>query len=319
MSTSKTEKKLQTIAFYNIENLFDVYNHEQTNDDDFLPTSAKKWTKKRYNQKIYKLGSVISKIGFKATTKPPAIVGLAEVENSSVLNDLINCQDLLDYNYGFVHHDSNDERGIDVALLYNKDEFMIESSETFTLDLMTSEGEKDFTRDILCVSGILGGNRIHVIVNHWPSRREGDEETSYKRMVAAKKVLEIIAKLKLEFETPKIIVLGDFNDNPNNESVQYLVDNADLINTTETLWTRERGSQNHDFKWNLFDQIIMTKNWLASEQNTYVFEKANIFDEKFVTQFHGKYKGQPFRTYVGKKYMGGFSDHFPVYVLLKKT
>jgi predicted extracellular nuclease len=319
LSTSITEKKLQTIAFYNIENLFDVYNDGQTNDNDFLPTSAKKWTIKRYNQKIYKLGSVISKIGFEATNRPPAIIGLAEVENSSVLNDLINSQDLLEYNYGFVHHDSNDERGIDVALLYNKDEFKVESSETFTLDLMTPEGEKDFTRDILWVSGILDGEHIHVIVNHWPSRREGNEGTSYKRVTAAKKVLGIISKIKEQSQDPKIIIIGDFNDNPNNESVQFLVDNTDFINTTETLWTRERGSLNHDFRWNLFDQIIISKNWLVSEQNTYVFEKANIFDEKFVTLFHGKYKGQPFRTYVGKKYMGGFSDHFSVYIHLKKT
>ncbi|HEX9826009.1 MAG TPA: endonuclease [Flavobacteriaceae bacterium] len=319
MDTSGIDIKLQTIAFYNIENLFDIYDDEQTNDDDFLPTSAKKWTKKRYDRKIYKLGSVISKIGFEASNKLPTIVGLAEVENSSVLNDLIESQDLSQCNYGFVHYDSNDERGIDVALLYDKNEFKVESSEAFSVNIETLEGEIDFTRDILLVTGILDGDRIHVVVNHWPSRRDGHEESSYKRLIAAKRVLEIIAKLKSEFEAPKIIIIGDFNDDPNNESIQFLMNNEELFNVTEPLWTKDRGSQNHDFQWNLFDQIIVSNNLLDVGQNGYHFESANIFDDKFVTQFHGKFKGQPFRTYVGKKYMGGFSDHFPVYILLKKN
>lgn len=319
MSITESEIKLQTIAFYNIENLFDIYDDEMTNDDDFLPTSAKKWTKKRYNQKIYKLGSVISKIGFEATKKPPAIIGLAEVENSLVLKDLINSQDLLEYNYGIVHYDSNDERGIDVALLYDINEFKVESTENISIDLVTPDGEKDFTRDILLVSGILDGDPIHIVVNHWPSRRDGEDETSYKRMIAAEKVFEIIAKLKAEYDDPKIIIIGDFNDNPNNSSIQFLIDNEDIFNTTEMLWTRERGSQNHDFQWNLFDQIILSNNLLEPSQNRYHFDSANIFDDKFVTQFHGKYRGQPFRTYIGKKYMGGFSDHFPVYAIFKKN
>ncbi len=196
MNTSGSEKKLQTIAFYNIENLFDIYNDEHTNDNDFLPTSKKKWTKNRYDRKIYKLASVISKIGFEISNKTPTIVGLAEVENDSVLRDLIQNEELSTYNYSFVHYDSTDERGIDVALLYNKDEFKVESSETFTIYIETPEGVRDFIRDILLVSGFLDGDPIHVIVNHWPSRRDGDEVTSYKRIIAAKKVLEIISKLK---------------------------------------------------------------------------------------------------------------------------
>ncbi|MGM5470604.1 endonuclease/exonuclease/phosphatase family protein [Flavobacteriaceae bacterium LMO-SS05] len=317
MRTSETEKKLQTLAFYNIENLFDIYDDEQTNDNDFLPTSAKKWTQKRYDLKIYKLASVISKIGFEISNRPPAIIGLAEVENDLVLRDLIQSEELSAYNYSFVHYDSTDERGIDVALLYNKDEFKVESSETFPLDLRAPNGDKDFTRDILLVTGMLDGDPIHVIVNHWPSRRDGEDETVYKRITAAKKVLDIIAKLKIEYESPKILIMGDFNDNPNNESVQFLMDNEDLFNSTQRLWTKERGSLNHDFKWNLFDQIIMSNNLINVEQDGYRFESAHIFDDKFLTQYHGKYQGQPFRTYVGKKYMGGFSDHFPVYIILK--
>ena len=319
MGSTENEIKLQTIAFYNLENLFDIYNDGQTNDDDFLPTSVKKWTKKRYQKKIYKLGSAISKIGFESTNKPPALVGLAEVENDLVLKDLIQSEELAIYNYGFVHYDSNDERGIDVALLYDKNEFNIESSETFTVYLEAPNGERDFTRDILLVSGLLDGDLIHVIVNHWPSRHEGEDETSYKRTIASEKVLEIIAKLKMQYDIPKIIVIGDFNDNPNNESIKLLSNNANLNNVTEALWSYQRGTESHDFQWNLFDQILLSENFMNSNQMGYQFESADIFDDKFMTQFHGKYQGQPFRTYVGKKYMGGFSDHFPVYAILKKV
>lgn len=312
------ESKLLTIAFYNIENLFDIYDNEKTNDDDFLPTSTKKWTKKRYQQKIIKLGSVISKIGFIATEKPPTIIGLAEVENSLVIQDLIKSQYLADHNYSFVHYDSKDERGIDVALLYNKDEFSVDVSETFSIYIETPEGERDYTRDILLVSGILDGDPIHVIVNHWPSRHNGEEESSYKRMIASKKVVEIIKELKMKFENPKIMVMGDFNDNPNDSSIQFLMDNEELCNTTEILWTRDRGSLNHDFQWNLFDQIFVSNNFLDPSHEGYHFENVNIFDTNIVSHSNGKYKGQPFRTYIGKKYMGGYSDHFPVYIVLKK-
>jgi predicted extracellular nuclease len=310
--------KYQTLAFYNIENLFDIYDDELTNDNDFLPTSDKRWTKKRYERKIYKIGSVISKIGFDNFNQPPAIIGLAEVENKMVLDDLIQCPDLVAYNYGIVHYDSNDERGIDVGLLYNKDEFTVESSEIFSVYIENEVGKRDYTRDILLVSGNLDGDNIHVIVNHWPSRRDGEQATSFKRILAAKKVLEIIAKLELIYDQPKIIIMGDFNDNPDNDSIVYLLKNDSLFNPMKELWTEDRGSQNHNFKWNLFDQIICNRNLKESIPNTYHFEKADIFDEKYLTQFNGKFQGHPYRTYVGKKYMGGFSDHFPVYILLKK-
>lgn len=306
-----------TIAFYNSENLFDIFDDKRTNDDDFLPTSTKKWTKKRYERKVYKLGSVISKIGFDITEKPPTLVGLAEVENDLVLRDLIHSQDLKDYKYGYVHYDSKDERGIDVALLYNKEVFKVESSDTYSLYIETPEGTRDLTRDILLVSGILDGDPIHVIVNHWPSRHNGDEATEYKRIIAAKKVLEIVAKLRSVHGSPKIIIMGDFNDNPDSESIKLLTADHNLFNTAETLWTRGRGTESHDFQWNLFDQIFISVNLINLKERGFHFDHAYIFDEKFVTKFHGRFKGQPFRTYAGKKYIGGFSDHFPIYIILK--
>ncbi|RIA10442.1 Endonuclease/Exonuclease/phosphatase family protein [Flavobacteriaceae bacterium MAR_2010_72] len=312
-------QNLQAIAFYNIENLFDIYDDEDTNDDDFLPTSAKRWTQKRYDRKLYKLGSVISQIGMSETQYPPAIVGLAEVENAAVLQDLISNSELVEHNYNFVHYDSTDERGIDVALLYRGDVFQVQSSETFSVHLADDNGEPDYTRDILLVSGFLNQDLIHIIVNHWSSRRDGDEATSYKRMAAANKVLEIINQLELAYDNPKIVVMGDFNDNPTNDSITHLLANAELFHPLISKWTPERGTQNHDFKWNLFDQIICSATLLNGSSEGYKFKSADIFDEKFLTQYHGKYKGQPFRTYVGKKYKGGFSDHFPVYLLLEKV
>ncbi|MGG5485766.1 endonuclease/exonuclease/phosphatase family protein [Gaetbulibacter sp. PBL-D1] len=308
-----------TIAFYNIENLFDIHNDPFTNDDDFLPTSDKRWTQKKYDRKIYKIGSVISQIGTDENTTPPAIIGLAEVENKRVLKDLLASKDLQSINYDYVHYNSLDERGIDVALIYNKDVFTVNSSETFNVFITDEDGEIDFTRDVLLVSGMLGGEEIHIIVNHWPSRREGEEASSYKRVLAAQKNIEVVNRLKQENPNSKIIVMGDFNDNPNDDSVEELVAGANLYNPMQNLRSIDKGSLNHDFNWNVFDQIMVSINFLETKPNTLKFSDANIFDSKFLTQYNGKYKGQPYRTFVGKKYKGGFSDHFPVFIELRKT
>ncbi|NCO62685.1 MAG: endonuclease [Flavobacteriales bacterium] len=308
-----------TIAFYNLENLFDIHDDHQTNDNDLLPTSVKKWTYKRYENKLRKIGFAISSIGFKETDKHPAIIGLAEVENDAVLKDLIASKHLSHCNYRFVHFDSMDERGIDVALLYDSTYFRVSYSETFSVELTNDEGLPDYTRDILLVTGFLEEEEIHVIVNHWSSRREGANETGFKRLAASNKVIEVIETLKLKNKHAKIIVIGDFNDDPNNDSIQRLIKNQDLFNPMESLLSFSRGSTSHDFKWNLFDQIMFTKNFFETEPNTFSYLEANIFDDDFLKLFSGKYKGKPFRTYVGKKYKGGYSDHFPVYAIFKKN
>ena len=311
------QETIHTIAFYNTENLFDVFVDDKNSDTDFLPTSAKNWTKQRYERKIYKLGSVISKIGFESTKKPPVLIGLAEVENDAVLQDLIESDDLKAYNYGFVHYNSLDERGIDVALLYNKDEFSIESSEAVPVYIENKLGVRDFTRDILSVTGFLGLKKINVLVNHWPSRHEGTDETEYKRIIAARRLSDSIGSLIKADEKAQIVILGDFNDNPNSQSILNLKKDSGLYNTMESVWTYSRGSVNHNFSWIQFDQIFLTPNFLEKQDGMFQFLKADIFDEKFLTQYEGKFKGQPFRTYIGKKYKGGFSDHFPVYIQIK--
>lgn len=307
-----------TIAFYNTENLFDFHNDELSNDDDFLEKSAKRWNKERFERKVYKTGLAISRIGLEDTQKPPAIIGLAEVENNNVLTELIQSKELNTYNYGYVHYDSADERGIDVALLYHKDYFTVTHSETFSVFIENDLGVIDYTRDILLVSGLLDGEMMYFIVNHWPSRHEGLDVTEFKRLLAAEKVVEIINKLKANDENAKIVVMGDFNDNPNSKSILHLKEAAPLFNPMETVWSYSRGSVNHNFTWIMFDQILITTNFFEHNPEEFSFDKADIFDEDFLTQYSGKFRGQPYRTYVGKKYKGGFSDHFPVYILIKK-
>ncbi|WP_242203838.1 endonuclease/exonuclease/phosphatase family protein [Aestuariivivens insulae] len=309
---------MQTIAFYNLENLFDLVDDKYTNDNDFLPISAKKWTPKRYENKLRKLGFAISNIGKHETGKHPTLVGLAEVENAKVIEDLISSKHLEDCNYNYVHYDSPDERGIDVALLYDTTAFEVLDSEPYTIQLTNDNGLPDYTRDILLVTGLLDGEQIHIIVNHWSSRREGEKETETKRLASSNKVSDIIKTLQLQFEDPKIIVIGDFNDEPNNISVKQIVHNFNLFNPMETLRSYSRGSVYHNRKWSLFDQIFFTINFLKSSNQNYEFFKADIFDEDFLKLFHGPYKGSPFRTYLGKKYKGGYSDHFPVYAIFKK-
>lgn len=295
----------------------DYIDDPSTIDDGFIETSSKKWTKNRYEKKIYKTGMAISKIGLNDLQKPPTLIGLAEVENDRVLSDLIKSAHLKDYNYGIVHYDSPDERGIDVALLYDKSSFRVEYSQNITLNVESEEGVRDYTRDILKVSGYLDGEKIHLFINHWPSRHVESDTTGHKRMHAAQKVAHLIDAILKEEQDAKILVMGDFNDNPKNESIQYLKNTKSLYNPMEKLRSYTRGSATHKSKWILFDQILMTRNFLDHDQEGLKFLKADIFDEKFLTEYHGKYKGQPFRTYAGKKYKGGFSDHFPVYIQLK--
>lgn len=309
---------MQTVAFYNLENLFDLNDDHHTNDGDFLPNSNKKWTPKRYQNKLRKLGFAISNIGKNETGKHPAIVGLAEVENAAAIEDLIASKHLKSCNYDYVHYNSLDERGIDVALLYDSNAFELTNSETFTIQLTGKDGSPDYTRDILLVSGLLDGEYIHVIVNHWSSRREGQNETEYKRIASSNMVAEIISSLRADNTNSKIIVIGDFNDDPSNNSVKQLVDGYNLYNPMETLRSYNRGTTNHNRQWNLFDQILFSTNFFESADDEFEYFKANIFDEDFLKLFEGKYKGTPFRTYVGKKYKGGYSDHFPVYAIFKK-
>ena len=300
-----------TFAFYNLENLFDTINNPSTLDDDFTPESDKEWNQKKYTNKLKKLSRVIAQIGYDKIKHPPVLIGVAEVENRKVLEELINTPFLKEKDYAVVHFESPDERGIDTALLYRKKYITLLKSNKYSLQIKNTNGERDYTRDILHVQASLHNQVFNVLVNHWPSRREGAEITSYKREAAAQKNREIIDQVKAQDPDARFIVMGDFNDDPKSKSLKKLTE--ELYNPMELLLTKYEGSLNYKGQWNLFDQILVSTNFLQQYGNDFRFENAEIFNKTILKEYSGKYKGNPFRTYVGDKYLGGYSDHFPVY------
>lgn len=314
----KSKDQLYTIAFYNLENLFDVENNKYTLDDDFTPTGFKKWTVERYESKRKKLARTILDIGKEENKYPPVLVGISEVENQTVIRDLIGTTPLDSLRYSYVHYESPDERGIDTALLYNPKYFKVMSSEALPLIVDNLNGDRDTTRDILYVKGTLNNEPVHVFVNHWPSRRDGGDATEYKRLVAANLIKEKMKGIEATEPSPNYLVMGDFNDDPTSRSIECLLEDTTLYNPMEKLhFPKQRGSANYKHTWSLFDQILISHNFLNYEKGTHSFSNANIFDESFLKEKIGKYKGNPHRTYAGSKYLGGYSDHFPVYIVLK--
>jgi len=309
---------IYTVAFYNLENLFDTKKDPNTIDRDFLPLGKKFWTEKKYRKKVYKMGKAISSIAKDKTGKPPVLVGIAEVENASVIQDLVESEHLKSANYNFVHYDSPDERGIDVALLINEDYFTLEHSESIPIAIYETNGVKDYTRDALYVKGMLNGEQVHVFVCHWPSRRDGADLTSHKRVQAAKQVTSFIERQADINDLSKVIIMGDFNDNPVDVSVKDNLVTSNLYNPFEKLMNITQGSLSYYSQWHLFDQIIFSHNFFKMEKGKHSFQNADIFDEPFLTEWKGRKKGLPFRTFSGRRYLGGYSDHFPVYVNLRK-
>lgn len=314
----KSKDQLYTIAFYNLENLFDAENDKHTLDNDFTPTGFKKWTLERYSSKRSKLARTIFNIGKEENKYPPVLMGIAEVENQKVIKDLIATAPLDTLHYKYIHYESPDERGIDTALLYNPKYFKVISSEAVPLIVENLNGDQDTTRDILYVKGTLNNEAVHVFVNHWPSRRDGGDVTEYKRLVAATLIKEKMKLIETTELSPNYVVMGDFNDDPTSKSIQSLLKDTTLYNPMEKLhFPKQRGSANYKKTWSLFDQILISHNFLNYEKGSHSFSKANIFDESFLKEKTGKYKGNPHRTYAGSTYLGGYSDHFPVYVVMK--
>ena len=311
-----TNQNRYTIAFYNLENFFDTEDQPHVLDDDFTPKGFKKWNPPKFKKKVKKMGKAISKIGLEETGRPPTLVGIAEVENKTVIEALLQSKALREEPYDFVHFDSPDERGIDTALLYHKEYFEVVEAETLPLLIVDEDGERDFTRDILYVHGKLNHEEVHIFVNHWPSRRSGVEETNHKRIKAAETVLDRVGKFL--GESPNVVIMGDFNDDPKSKSIQRLMDTGKFINPMEKLLSPMSGSANYKGEWSLFDQILLSHTFLNFEKGTHSYEYAKIFSPKFLMEWKGKYKGNPYRTFVGKKYLGGYSDHFPVFVVLER-
>jgi predicted extracellular nuclease len=306
-----------TISFYNLENLFDFKKDRFILGKDFTASGKKQWNEARYRKKLDKLSNAICRIGHEETGSLPEIIGVAEVENKGVLQDLIDAPKLKEGHYDFIHFNGPDERGIDVALIYNKRVFELYDSYPITVHLMDERGVRDTTRDILYIHGTLAGTPVDIYVNHWPSRRDGINSTNEKRVSAASQLHSHINGLENR-ENRNIIIMGDFNDEAQDESLKVLEDQK-LLNVTEHLKKNYRGSVNHKFKWALFDQILMSHNLVNNIPQQLYFYKANIYDDIMLRQWKGKHRGQPSRSFVGNHYMGGYSDHFPVYAILRRN
>ncbi len=311
---TEKEKDIYTIAFYNLENLFDTIDDPDTFDDDFTPDGVKKWTPRRYKKKIKRLARAISTIGDENTKHPPVVLGIAEVETFEVVKDLIQDKNLVNYNYGIVHYDSPDERGIEVAFLYRKKYFELLESKPYAIHFKRNDGSIDYTRDVLYVKGNLNGELIHFLVNHWPSRRSGTDNSEYKRIAVAELNKKIIKEKVQNIDDEKVIIMGDFNDNPTDKSIKGSLLTEDFYNPMESLFDKGMGTSNHKGEWCLFDQILFSKNFYTS--GTHLYENAGVYSKHFLKDKFGKYVENPFRTYKGNWYKGGISDHFPVYVSL---
>lgn len=323
--SQKKEYKLGCIAFYNLENLFDTIDSEDTHDYEFLADGKKSWTSERYYKKLNKMADVISQIGDEYIKGGPHILGVCENENRIVLEDLILTPQLKNSNYGIVHFDSPDERGVDVGLIYRKNSFTVINSASYKLKF--DFDPTDETRAQLLVSGVMDNDTIHIIVNHWPSRGGGELASRPKRNAAGDLSRHIVDSILNLNKEAKIIVMGDLNDNPDNESVKkHLKSNrhinklkdGELYNPYYNVYKKGVGTTAYRDAWSLFDQLILSQGLISKDKSSYTLWKTKIFRRKFLIQSEGQYEGYPMRTFSFDRFQNGYSDHFPVYVLLIK-
>lgn len=318
--------QIRTVAFYNLENLFDTINNTTKNDEASPMMELKGNKSKVYWDKIDKLGSVLSQIGKEKALNSPALIGVVEIENDTVLKDLVKGQYLKDKRYNFIHYDSPDKRGIDVALLYQPRYFKPVHHKKYELFIFDNDGQRIYTRDQLLVSGYLDGEMVHIIVNHWPSKRGGTRSIPYREK-AAELNLKIIKEIRSKEPSAKIISMGDFNDDPIESSFKKIlktkkkkknVQENDIYNPFEEMFRRGLNTLGYRDNINLFDQILISSPLLTTTKDfsSYKMLKTGIFNPKFMINSKGRYKGYPFRSFSYGVYTGGYSDHYPVYMYL---
>ena len=312
------ESSNELVSFYNVENLFSPMERARINPKDQL-NRPKKWGEWRYKNKLEKIAHVFQLIE-KDRGVLPMLIGLAEINSDKVLEDLIQMQPFGD-RYGFVHYDSLDERGVDTALLYDKSKIKLVDSEaiSFVFEIGNNQENVDTTRDVLHSQVEYEGEKIHVFVLHLPSKREQDINQS-KRDYILKNINEKIADIVQRKEA--VIVCGDFNENPTEENLNNLLysDGIDkiLANPYVELYNQKIYSTFHYREGLLFDQILLSNHFFLPVHNL-EFNEALVFNSEKISSWDKKYKGRPFRTFSGTRYLGGYSDHYPVYVkLLKK-
>lgn len=321
---NSNDNTLYPIAFYNVENLFDTERDLSIMDEDFTPGGRYKWDNDKYQKKLNNLAYVISRLGKDKSPEGFAILGVAEVENRKVMEDLIDTGDLSGKNYGIVHEDSPDGRGIDVGLIYNPQIFTVTNHKIYPYTLIGGTPYK--TRDILVVSGTLAGEPVSILVNHWPSRRGEDSEPLRERAASiCKHISDSIYKADPQ---TGIIIMGDMNDDPEDKSTRIAlgakkleseVQEGGLFNTMWQLHESGLGSLQYRGKWNLFDQIIISQSLLDKGKSKLNFIEAGIYNEDYLIQQSGNYQGYPLRTFSGNTFLNGYSDHFPTLIYLGKN
>lgn len=319
---SQTEKhKTINIAFYNVENLFDTLDAPNKIDDEFTPLSDKKWNTERYTKKLNNIGAVLASLN-----KPglPAIIGLCEVENKKVVEDLVKSNQLKKAGYKIVHEESPDARGIDVALLYSPKHFKYLSHEKLTVKVPSEPWER--TRDILYVKGKVANETLHLFVNHWPSRRDGTEVSEKRRIAAAKVLKQKVDKILAKDKNAKILIMGDFNDFPDNKSISKVlgagVDDDDVLyNLMYKQAMKGKGTYNFKGDWNMLDQFIVSKGLLDGGSGLDVDkDSGHIYKEDWILYINREKEVEaPNKTYGGDNYYGGYSDHLPIYLNLEYT
>lgn len=318
----KRQFRMFGVAFYNLENLFDTVNNNGKYDLEFSPQGKNNWNGHKYRTKLRNIAYALSQMTTTATPMGPAIIGCSEIENITVLQDLVREEAIRKWHLQIVHHDSPDLRGVDVGLLYNPRFFKVENVTNHTLKVPELPSFK--TRDQMCVVGELGGSKLAVIVNHWPSRRGGSEQSSYLREAAAALSRNIADSVAAAHPGIGVVIMGDLNDDPFDRSCARTLgavrnpDDCKAGGFYNPFWKKLDdgiGSYIYRGKWNLFDQIIINHNLLTGAGGL-TFKDAIVFNKEFLKQQEGSYKGYPLRTFSGGVWTGGYSDHFPTEIFL---
>lgn len=322
------QRYVTTVAFYNLENLFDTENDPKKFDDDFTPTGSYKYTEAIYQKKLQNLAKVLSDIATDVTKVGPSIIGVSEIENDKVLKDLIQQPAIRDRKWRSIVIEGPDARGVDVGLLYNPAHFKVLEANSHFVDIR-KDAAKSYTRDILQVTGLLFGDTVTVLVGHWPSRSGGEAASQWKRAKAAEVCKRITDSIVALNPNNRVIIMGDFNDDPVSPSVAKVlnaklnikdVQPGGIFNPFYALYDKGIGTLGYQDRWNLFDQIVITSGFLKSNEsdNNWKFKSAHVFKKKYMINQFGQYAGYPHRAFVGSTWMDGYSDHFPTYIILEK-
>ncbi len=315
---------IYAVGFYNLENLFDTIHQQGKNDYEFLPDGVNKWSTKKYSNKIKNIAMVLDDMASSVPSSGLAAVGVCEVENAAVLRDLVSCEPLVRRGWSFAHFEGPDSRGVDCALLYNPKLF--KPTDAWLVPYTAAKRDTTYiTRGFLVVKGEIGGEVLHLIVNHWPSR--------YAKSPVRERAGVLVRQLKDSIvgadPKAKVIILGDLNDNPDNKSVSESLgavrnkkDASTAVSLYNPWWNilrkEGRGTQKYRGKWNLFDQIMVNGNLVNGGNSVLGFYKAEIFSRDYMFQSKGKYKGSIKRTHAGGVWLNGYSDHLPVILYLRK-